>query len=341
MRCEGTQVALDKSLSTFFFLTRMVGNGGEMVAVRGLYKRYKELPVLLNLSFDIPRGSIFGYIGPNGSGKTTTIKIMTGLIRDFQGDVMIEGRSIRNWGKELSSMIGYLPQQTSLQEWRTVDQSLHTFGRLSGLSENEVKERMAEVVDVLGISEYRERKVSKLSGGTLQKVGMAQAMLHRPKLLVLDEPVAGLDPESRVLFKGLFRKLSREGTTIFFSSHILSDIEDIADTIGILGQGMMRYIGSMDELRARVGRTTEIRLETVEPVPSDALLERIPGISKVERVADNRFHIMLEDLREVDAVVDRTIRAVMAESIHVRAIHPNRQSLESLYLSYADAEGKL
>lgn len=318
----------------------MTGNSGDMVSVRGIYKRYKDLPVLLNLSFDIPKGSIFGYIGPNGSGKTTTIKIMTGLIRDFQGEVIIEGRSIRNWNTELSSTIGYLPQQTSLQEWRTVDQSLSTFGRLSGLQSKEVEERIEEVTETLGITEYRKRKVNKLSGGTLQKVGMAQAMLHRPKLMVLDEPVAGLDPESRVLFKNLFRQLSREGTTIFFSSHILSDIEDIADTIGILGQGRMRYIGSMDELRERVGRSTEVRLETVEPVPNDSILEGIQGVSKVERVADNRFHIILQEHKEIDAVVDRTIRAVLAQGLHIRGVHPNRQSLESLYLSYTDGEGK-
>ncbi len=318
----------------------MVGNSGEMVSVRGIYKRYKDLPVLLNLSFDIPKGSIFGYIGPNGSGKTTTIKIMTGLIRDFQGEVSIEGRSIRNWNAELSSTIGYLPQQTALQEWRTVDQSLSTFGQLSGVHGTELAKRIKEVTEVLGITEYRNRKVNKLSGGTLQKVGMAQAMLHHPRLMVLDEPVAGLDPESRVLFKNLFRQLSREGTTIFFSSHILSDIEDIADTIGILGQGRMRYIGSMEELRERVGRSTEVRLETVEPVPNDSLLVNVEGVSKVERVADNRFHLILQEHKEMDAVIDRTIKAVMAEGLHIRGIHPNRQSLESLYLSYTDGEGK-
>jgi len=169
---------------------------------------------------------------------------------------------------------------------------------------------------------------------------MAQAMLHRPKLMVLDEPVAGLDPESRVLFKNLFRQLSREGTTIFFSSHILSDIEDIADTIGILGQGRMRYIGSMEELRERVGRSTEVRLETVEPLPDDRLLESIPGISKVERAADNRFHLILQEHGDIDNVVDSTIRSVLAQGLHVRGIHPNRQSLESLYLSYTYGEGK-
>jgi ABC-2 type transport system ATP-binding protein len=319
----------------------MVRDDGSMVSVRGLYKRFKDLPVLLNLSFDIPRGKIFGYIGPNGAGKTTTIKIMTGLIHDFQGDVIIEGRSIRQRDASLSSLIGYLPQQTALQEWRTVDQTLRTFGRLSGLEATEVSSRIDEITQMLGITEYRGRKVSKLSGGTLQKVGMAQAMLHRPKLMVLDEPVAGLDPESRVLFKQLFRRLSREGTTVFFSSHILSDIEDIADTIGILGQGQMRYIGSMEELRGRVGRNTEVLLETVEPMPDNVMFQGIPHIDHVERITDNRFHMTLQDQKYVDEVVDRTIRAVLADGRHVRGIYPTKQSLESLYLSYIGSEDEV
>ncbi|MBN1109364.1 MAG: ABC transporter ATP-binding protein [Methanomassiliicoccales archaeon] len=318
--------------------TSMVQDDGSMVSVRGLYKRFKDLPVLLNLSFDIPRGKIFGYIGPNGAGKTTTIKIMTGLIHDFQGDVIIEGRSIRQRDASLSSLIGYLPQQTALQEWRTVDQTLRTFGRLSGLEATEVSSRIDEVTQMLGITEYRGRKVSKLSGGTLQKVGMAQAMLHRPKLMVLDEPVAGLDPESRVLFKQLFRRLSREGTTVFFSSHILSDIEDIADTIGILGRGRMRYIGSMEELRGRVGRNTEVLLETVEPMPDNIMFQGIPHIDHVERITDNRFQMTLQDQKYVDLVVDRTIKAVLANGRHVRGIYPTKQSLESLYLSYIGSE---
>ncbi|MCG7844665.1 MAG: ABC transporter ATP-binding protein [Methanomassiliicoccales archaeon] len=313
-----------------------MARNGSMVEVRDVYKRYKDLPVLLNLSFDIPEGAIFGYIGPNGAGKTTTIKIMTGLIRDFQGDVLIEGRSIRTGDAKLRSNIGYLPQQTSLQDWRTVDQTLSTFGRLSGMVDGEIQERIKEVLDQLGISEYRQRKVGKLSGGTLQKVGMAQAMLHRPKLLVLDEPVAGLDPESRVLFKNLFQQLAKEGTTVFFSSHILSDIEDIATTIGILGNGRMRYVVSMDALRERVRGDRELHLELVEGLGDISLLERLPGVQKVERLASNRFAIHLADHAEMDDVVDGCIRAMMAKDRRIRGIQPVRPSLEDLYMNYAE-----
>jgi ABC-2 type transport system ATP-binding protein len=292
--------------------------------------------VLLNLSFEIPEGAVFGYIGPNGSGKTTTIKIMTGLIRDFQGDVVIEGRSIRTGDSKICSTIGYLPQQTSLQDWRTVDQALSTFGRLSGLADGEVNKRIKEVLEQLGISDYRRRKVGKLSGGTLQKVGMAQAMLHRPKLLVLDEPVAGLDPESRVLFKNLFRQLAREGTTVFFSSHLLSDIEDIATTIGILGKGRMRYVGSIDALREKVNKDRELRLETVEALDDLSWLESFTGIHRVERTTGNLFIIHVDPQAEMDDVVDGIIRTVLAKNMHIRGIQPLRPSLEDLYMSYTE-----
>jgi ABC-2 type transport system ATP-binding protein len=318
----------------------MMVYAGDLVSVRGVYKRYKDLPVLLNLSFGIPRGSIFGYIGPNGSGKTTTIRIMTGLIRDFQGDMMIEGRSIRHWDSNLSSIIGYLPQQTAMQDWRTVDQALRTFGRLSGMDGNDVNERIKEVLGQLDIAEYRHRKVAKLSGGTLQKVGMAQALLHRPRLLVLDEPVAGLDPESRVLFKNLFRQLARKGTTVFFSSHILSDIEDVADTIGILGKGMMRYVGSMEELRRRVTREREVRLELVEDWENASSLERLPGVSSLEKLSGSHYLLRLQEQADLDDVVDRCIREVLASGRRVRGIQPVRLSLEDLYISYSEDGGK-
>jgi ABC-2 type transport system ATP-binding protein len=313
----------------------MPGERGSIVSVRGIYKRYKDMPVLLNLGFDVPRGSVFGFIGPNGAGKTTTIKIMTGLIRDFQGDVVIEGNSVRQRDLASCSSIGYLPQRTSLQEWRTVDQALTTFGRLSGLQVNDVSKRIGEVLEQLGISEHRNRKVGKLSGGTLQKVGMAQAMLHRPELLILDEPVAGLDPESRVVFKDLFRQLSKEGATVFFSSHILSDVEDIAGTIGILGQGQMRYTGSMDGLRDRVQHDQKVRLELVEPFNNAQLLEQISGVLSVETISANEVMMRFQEGADIDGSIDQCIRIILAAGMHIRTVQPIRPSLEELYLNYS------
>ncbi|MDD1772326.1 MAG: ABC transporter ATP-binding protein [Methanomassiliicoccales archaeon] len=312
----------------------MVADGANIVSVQGLYKRYKDLPVLLNLSFDVPRRSVFGFIGPNGAGKTTTIKIITGLLHDFQGDVMIQGSSVRQRDLASCASIGYLPQRTTMQEWRTVDQALNTFGRLSGMEGDDVKKRTGEVLDVLGISEHRHRKVGKLSGGTLQKVGMAQAMLHRPELMILDEPVAGLDPESRVLFKNLFRQLAKDGATVFFSSHILSDVEDIANNIGILGQGRMGYCGSMDGLRERVQHHKEVRLELVEQLNDIQMLSRIPAVSTVERISGNEFMLRFQNNADIDAAIDKCIRDVLGAGMHIRSIRPTHPSLEELYLSY-------
>jgi len=310
----------------------------DIVSVRKIFKRYKDMPVLLDLNFEIKKGTIFGYIGPNGSGKTTTIKIMTGLIRDFQGDVVIEGRSIRERNGEMMSKIGYLPQQTNLQSWRTVEQTLDTFGRLSGMPKEGMPERIGHVLEQLQIGEHRNRKVGKLSGGTIQKVGMAQAMLHQPKLLILDEPVAALDPESRVLFKNLFRQLSREGTTIFFSSHILSDIQDVADTIGILNQGRLGYIGSMESLRNRVVRRREIGLELSKCGNAWQDLDRIEGVSYIERLTENTFTIYLEENADLDSIIDRSIKHLIQNDCRIRGIHPVNPTLEDLYISYSGGE---
>jgi ABC-2 type transport system ATP-binding protein len=178
-------------------------------------KTYKETVALDKISFDVMVGEIFGYIGPNGAGKTTTIKILVGLIKDFQGAYKLKNNSPHQLYKEL----GYLPQGVSFQEWRTVDNVLKILGKLSGLENSFLEQQIENILFLLDLNEVRYRKVSRLSGGMIQKLGLAQALLNNPKFLVLDEPLSGLDPTSRYEVKKAIKKLRDEGTTIFFSSH--------------------------------------------------------------------------------------------------------------------------
>ena len=194
------------------------------VVLRGVSKNYFNFRALDNISFEINEGEIFGYIGPNGAGKTTTMKILVGLISDFQGEVLIGGYRIPKQKEEVHKLLGYLPQNVAFQEWRTVNHALTTFGRLSGLTAKQVESRIPEVLDLVSLSDVRHKKISQLSGGMTQKVGLAQALLHEPKLLILDEPLGGLDPLSRHQFKEVILELGKRGTTILFSSHILSDV---------------------------------------------------------------------------------------------------------------------
>ncbi|MCJ7469745.1 ABC transporter ATP-binding protein, partial [Candidatus Bathyarchaeota archaeon] len=216
------------------------GNG--FVVLNGVSKKYGSLLALDSVSLEIGEGEIFGYIGPNGAGKTTTMKIMVGLVSDFQGEVRIGGYRMPEQKDEMHRLLGYLPQNVAFQEWRTVDHALRAFGRLSGLGKREIASRISEVLDILALSDVRNKKISHLSGGMIQKVGLAQALLHNPKLLVLDEPLAGLDPASRYQLKQTIMKLGKDGTTVFFSSHILSDVQDVATRIGILSRGRIKQI---------------------------------------------------------------------------------------------------
>lgn len=304
-----------------------------VIKIEGISKSYRDFKALDGVQFDVRRGEIFGYIGPNGAGKTTTIKIIVGLMKDFGGDVVISGNSVRGDGAKISKLLGYLPQQAAFQEWRTVDHALQTFGRLSGLAGPDLESRIKEVLDMVGILEFRHKKINQLSGGTVQKVGMAQAILHRPEILILDEPMAGLDPASRYMFKRIFRDICRkDGTTIFFSSHILSDLEDVGDRIGILNGGRMMHIGTIADLRSRMMVAKEIALElSKKPVHLPAL-ESVAGVAGVSSLSEDRYSVHLREGADSDEVTDLLVKSLTDSGCKIRSISPVTPTLEQLYI---------
>ena len=312
-----------------------------MLILKNVSKDFADVQVLKGLDLQIPAGSIFGYIGPNGAGKTTTIRIMTGLMSDFSGDVIIDGISIRDDIGAIQSKIGYLPQTTSLQDWRTLEQTLFTFGRLSGIDEHDLSIRVAAVLKDLNIEQYRKMKVSKLSGGTVQKAGMAQALLHRPSILILDEPMAALDPEARVLFKKMFLKLRAEGTTIFFSSHILNDIQDIADYIGILRNGVLSYQGTMENFRNHMEKDRCITLEVSCGAEQWQSIDMIDGVSYVELIAENKIMVHLESEAVEEKVSSAIVKHLVNRDCNILSIQKTSQGLEDLYIAYANGGLKL
>ena len=306
-------------------------NDADIAVLNGVSKSFGGFRALDKVSFRVRRGEIFGYIGPNGAGKTTTIKILVGLIRDFEGTTSV---GVSGAGTSSNRALGYLPQQAAFQEWRTVDNALTTLGRLSGMSVQEVERRIPEVLDLLGIGDTRKRKIVHLSGGTIQKVGMAQAILHSPDFLVLDEPMAGLDPASRYQFKNVFRQLSREGTTILFSSHILSDVEDIANRIGIISRGMLIHEGTLEELREKlkVPKAVEIVLSKAAGRLID--LKGIQGVTGIDRIDEGRMVVHLAPEADVDASTDKMIRKILEEGANIRSIGPVSPNLEQLYVQF-------
>lgn len=307
---------------------------GISVVLEGVSKKYDNFLALDDASFTVNSGEIFGYIGPNGAGKTTTIKIIVGLLSDFQGKLSIGGHRMPEERREVHKMLGYLPQNVAFQEWRTVDQTLKTFGKLSGLRENKIEQRIKEVLDLVDLSRDRHKRVSQLSGGMNQKVGLAQALLHDPKLLVLDEPLGGLDPASRYQVKQTIVELGKTGVTVFFSSHILSDVQDIATKIGILNRGRITQIGTLEELESRFSVANDVEIVLSYDSGRWKKLESLNGIRGIEQPAPNKLVAHLDDKIDVDDTIQDLIKQLMTLGCRIRSLNPVSPSLDEVYLKY-------
>ncbi|TMQ07256.1 MAG: ABC transporter ATP-binding protein [Deltaproteobacteria bacterium] len=302
-----------------------------LVEIRGLSKKYYGHPVLAGVSFDIAEGEVFGCIGPNGAGKTTTLKILAGLITEYQGQVQIAGADIARDRVRSHHLIGFLPQGVGFQAWRTVDSALDSLAELSGVAAEVRARRIPEMLERFDLLAARHKKVKELSGGMTQKLGLIQALLHEPRLLVLDEPLEGLDPPSRALLKDVIRERQRAGTTVLFSSHILSDVEDVADRVGILNAGAIATSGSLRELLVAFGRPLEIELAWAA-APADpafvhelgAASERKPGV----------WRVRLPDGADPDAAVHAAIERTLAGGGRLRRIGLVEPELDELFASY-------
>jgi len=304
------------------------------VTINNVTKNFRAFKALDDISFAIQEGEIFGYIGPNGAGKTTTMKILVGLISNFQGEITIGGLRLPKDKDEIHKLLGYLPQNVAFQDWRTIDHALTTFGKLSGLNETQVEDRIPKVLELIGLADVRHKKVSHLSGGMLQKVGLAQALLHEPKLLVLDEPLGGLDPLSRHQFKGIVQKLAEEGATILFSSHILSDVQDVADRIGIISHGRIKQVGTIDELKTRL-----VHQKTVEVMLSGTSdkWEKLSAVENVSQVTQPQPGIVLLDLKsdsDEDQAINDIVAKVVELGIRIRGVWKLEPSLDQIYFNY-------
>ena len=304
-----------------------------LVRVDRLSKQYYGQAVLSEVSFEIRHGEVFGYIGPNGAGKTTTIKILAGLITKFTGDVTVGGAHVVKEREKAHALIGYLPQSCGFQNWRTVENALDTLGALSGVPEAKRKRRIPELLERFGLSAARTKKVKDLSGGMSQKLGLIQALLHEPELLVLDEPLEGLDPPSRNLLKDIIRERQRAGQTVLFSSHILSDVEDVADRVGILHAGKLATSGSIRDLMTAFGLPTEIEVELAtapDPVP----FVGDPELGKAVPMKPNQWRIVVPDGADVDAIIHAIVERTLAAGGRIRRIGVAEPDLDDLFASY-------
>jgi len=307
-----------------------------LLQLRGVSKAYYGQQVLNDVSFELRRGEVFGYIGPNGAGKTTTLKILAGLITKFDGTVTIGGADVVKERARAHAQIGFMPQSCGFQTWRTVESALDTLATLSGVDEAARRQRIPALLERFDLLAARGKKIKELSGGMTQKLGLIQALLHEPPLLVLDEPLEGLDPPSRQMLKDVIRERRAAGTTVLFSSHILSDVEHIADRVGILNKGAVATTGSIRELMTTFGLPIEIDLVFAK-VPTDLGFIRSGGFVAIEERRPDGWRFRLPTGATPDDA-DRAIHALVEHTLagggRLRKIGIVEPALDELFARY-------
>jgi ABC-2 type transport system ATP-binding protein len=278
-----------------------------------------------HLTLEIERGEVFGFLGPNGAGKTTTLKLLMGLIFPTSGSARVLGQSIANVG--MHREIGYLPEQPYFYDYLTARELLHYYARFSGYSAAERAQRVDKFLARVGLAQAADVQLRKFSKGMLQRVGVAQAILHDPQVIFLDEPMSGLDPVGRREVRDIILELKREGRTVFFSTHILSDAEMLCDRVAVLVGGKLQGVGAPGEMVSMQSGTMEILFEArpdrALPASLAAQATLIGGRTRVE-VPEAQLYEAIEQLRNCEARI-----------LSVSPVHP---SLEDYFIKLVGRE---
>lgn len=302
----------------------------DVIRVEGLTKRFKSgwpwvppVTALDGLTFAVRQGEIFGFLGPNGAGKTTAMKIMLGLMRPTAGLVEVMGKPAGDVAARRG--IGFLPESPYFYDYLTAEEFLSFYGRLAGLDGPAIRSRVTALLERVGLSDAQGRQLRKFSKGMLQRIGLAQALIHDPALVILDEPMSGLDPIGRKQVRDLILALRDQGKTVFFSTHIIPDVEMICDRVGIVIKGKLLSIGRVDEL-ASGGHT-----QSVEVVCEGLKAGTIPGIAGVATSVLTRGRQCLIVLPGADRLED-VLAEIRKHGGVLVSVMPQKRSLEELFL---------
>jgi len=296
------------------------------IEINGLEKTYsvgfwRKRPkcALKPLHLSVEEGEIFGFLGPNGAGKTTTLKMLMGLVFPTGGSARILGMDIND--PQMKAQIGFLPEQPYFYDYLTAHELLDYYGRLSGVPGKELPPRIVKVLERVGLKDIRCVQLRKFSKGMLQRVGIAQAILHEPKIVFFDEPMSGLDPMGRREVRDLMEQLKHEGKTVFFSTHILSDAEALCDRVAVIHQGELRAVGAVAELTSGVqGKIEVVWQGTTVPASIKAL--------------GAECHVTGDTVRAVlsEESQDLALDALRRERLHMISLVPVRTTLEQYFV---------
>ncbi len=298
------------------------------IETRALQHTYRKnawsprTPALRGLDLTVEEGEVFGYLGPNGAGKTTTIRILVGLLRPTRGTARLFGRDSRE--AESRRAVGFQPENPYFYEYLTAGESLRFYAALAGVPRRERAARAEELLAFVGLAEAARVRVKAFSKGMRQRLGIAQALVHRPRLVILDEPMSGLDPVGRLQVREAILELRRQGLTVFFSSHILGDVELVCDRVGLLTEGRLLDAGPLGELLERETKRIEIGVAD----GTGLLREQLKTAAATYREEETLLVLGFAE----EASAQEAIRLAAEEGATIRFVQPVRETLEEYFM---------
>ena len=300
-----------------------------MIETKRLTKNYGNLAALVDLDLVIEAGDIFGFIGPNGAGKTTTMRILVTLLEPSSGQAFIDGLDITKKGKEVRRIVGYMPDFMGIYDDLKVFEYLEFFAAAFSIEHKKRKSIVEGVLELTDLQTKQSFTVDSLSRGMQQRLGLARVLIHDPKVLVLDEPASGLDPRARIEIRELLRELKRMGKTIMISSHILSELEEICDHIGIIEHGRLVFSGTMEEIQQRMGVQSKVRVRVANN--QQRAIELLSALPEVQDVQSTGVYIAvtLRKDQNTDGII---ARALVNGGIDIVLLEPQQVKLDEAFL---------
>jgi ABC-2 type transport system ATP-binding protein len=302
-----------------------------ILEVHDLVKKYGDLAAVAGVSFDIQEGEVFSLLGPNGAGKTTTISILSTLFRPTSGDALVDGHSVVREPMEVRRLIGVVPQDLAIYDELTARENLAFWGQMYGLGGRALSTRIDEVLEQIGLTDKANKRVRTYSGGMKRRVNIGVGLLHKPRLLFMDEPTVGIDPQSRRAILDSVLELNRQGTTVLYTTHYMEEAQELSDRVGIIDHGELIALGTQAELTHQVGENDVLILHVGEGEDTAGLAESVLGLPGVLRSQATGGSVTLL-AREAEEILAPAVIRANEMGIKVHTVSIQEPNLEAVFL---------